>query len=202
MTKTLKSALAAIPFLLAVACGDSARRPAEAALKAAQAAAQTLTDEVASLAPEQTKAVRKGLDEAEGCIAKQDYEGALAAAKDLPAMAAKAVADAKAKKDELAKAAAQKATELQQAWADAQAKLPAKLAELKQQIAALSSAKKLPAGVTKDAVAKGKETVAQLEVALAKATEQAKTDAAAAGAGAKDLMAKAADVAASLGAKK
>jgi hypothetical protein len=198
MNKTIRFALAVVPLLLSVACTDANKAPAEAAVKAGDAAAQTLTDEVAKLAPDQTKAVRDGLAAAKDAIAKQDYKRALADAKDLPAMASKAVADAQAKKDELAKVAAQKAAELKQAWEDAQTKLPVAIADLKKQVAAYAKAKKLPKGITKDAVAQATQAVAELEAGLAKATEQAKTDVAAAGAAAKELTAKAAELAASL----
>jgi len=198
MNKTIRFALAVVPFLLTVACTDPNKAPAEAAVKAGEAAAQTLTDEVATLAPEKTKEVNDGLAAAKAAIAKQDYKGALAAAKDLPAMASKAVADAQAKQQALARAAAQKDAELKQAWKNAQSKLPAAIADLKKRVAALAKAKKLPKGISRGVVAKGKQTVAELEAGLAKAKELAKTDVAAASAAAKDLGAKAAELAASL----
>ena len=198
MNKTIQIAFAVVPFLLTVACTDPAKAPAQSAIRAGDGAVATLTDEVQKLAPEQVKTVKDALASAKSAAAKEDWKSALATAKDLPAAASEAVAAAKVKKEELEKAAAAKAVELKSAWEQAQAELPSKIGALKKQIVALSKAKKLPAGLTKYAVAKGKETVATLEAAYAKAAEQAKSDVEAAGAQAKELMAKAADMAASL----
>lgn len=202
MNQTLKTALAAVPFLLAVACTDPAKVPAQAAIQAAEGAVAALGDEVTQLAPDQVKAVKDGLAAAKAAAAKEDWKNALASAKDLPAAATKAASDAKAKQEELEKAAAAKAAELKAAWDAAQAELPGKIDALKKQVATLSKARRLPAGVTKDAVAKGKEAVASLEAAYATAAEQAKTNVEAAVAGAKDLQAKAAEALESLTPKK
>lgn len=201
MTKTLKPSLAAVALLLTVACTDPAKAPAEAALQAADAAISKLDGDVQKFAADQVKAVKDGFAAAKLAAEKQDWKGALAAAKDLPGAAAKAVADARAKKEELEKAAAAKAAELKAAYEEAQAQLPGKIEALKKQVAALSKAKKLPAGVTKDAVAKGKDAVAALEAGFAQVAEQAKSDVQAAGARSKELMAQAAEAAQALAKK-
>ncbi len=198
MKKTIQTAFAVVPFLLTVACTDPAKAPAQSAIRAGEGALATLTDDVQKFAPEQVSAVKDALASAKSAAAKEDWKSALATAKDLPAAASKAIADATVKKEELEKAAAAKAAELKSAWEQAQAELPSKIDALKAQIAALSKAKKLPAGVTKDAIAKGKETVATLEAAYASAAEQAKSNVEAAGAHAKELMTKAAETVASL----
>ncbi len=201
MNKTLKTALAVVPFLLTVACTDPAKAPAEAAIQAGDAAVATLTDEVAKFAPDQVKAVKDGLAKAKASAAAEKWNDALGAAKDLPATAAKAVADAKAKKAELERIAAEKLAAAKQAFDEAQAQLPAKIAELKKQVAALAKAKKLPKGVTKDAVAQAKTTLADVEAGAGKLADQAKTDVAAAAEGAKALLTKATETAASLAKK-
>jgi hypothetical protein len=104
MNQTIKIALAVVPFLLAVGCTDPNKLPAEAAIKAAETAAATLTGEVAKLAPEQVKAVQDGLAAAKAAVAKQDFKAARAAAEALPAKAAEAVAVAQKKLAELKKA--------------------------------------------------------------------------------------------------
>jgi hypothetical protein len=132
---------------------------------------------------------------------KEDWNGALAAAKGLPEAAQQAVAAAGAKKAELEKAAAEKAAQLKQAYEEAQAQLPGKIEELKKQVAALAKAKKLPKGMTKETVAQAKEAVASLEAGAGKLADQAKTDMAAAADGAKALLTKATETAATLGKK-
>lgn len=201
MTSKLKTALAVVPFLLAVACTDPAKAPAQAAIQAGDAAAATLTDEVAKYAPDQVQAFKDALAKAKSSAAAEKWGDALAAAKDLPATAQKAVAAAQAKKDALAKAAAEKLAAAKQALDEAQAQLPGKIEELKKQVAALSKARKLPKGVTKDAVAQAKATLASLEDGAGKLADQAKTDVAAAAEGAKALLVKATETAATLGKK-
>ncbi len=201
MNKTLKTALAVVPFLLTVACTDPAKAPAQSAIQAGEAAVATLTDEVGRYAPDQVKAVKDALAKAKASAAAEKWGEALTAAKDVPDAAAKAVAAAQAKKAELEKAAAEKAAALKAAFDEAQAQLPAKIAELKKQVAALAKAKKLPKGVTKQAVTQAKEAVASLEDGAGKLADQAKTDMAAAAEGAKALLTKATETAASLGKK-
>lgn len=197
MTK-LKTLLAVVPFLLAVACTDPAKAPAQAAIQAGEAAVATLTEEVTKFAPEQVQAVKDALAKAKASAAAEKWNDALAAAKDVPAAVSKAIADAKAKKAELEKAAAEKLAAAKAAFDEAQAQLPAKIAELKKQVAALAKTKKLPKGVTKDAVVQAKTAVAALEDGSAKLAETAKTDMAAAAEGAKALLTKATETAATL----
>jgi hypothetical protein len=201
MNKLMKTALAVVPFLLTVACTDPAKAPAQAAIQAGEAAVAQLGDEVNKFAPDQVKAVKDALAKAKASAAAEKWGEALAAAKDLPDAAAKAVAAAKAKKDELEKAAAAQAAALKQAFEEAQAQLPAKIDALKKQVAALAKSKKLPKGVTKETVAQAKTAVADLEAGAGKLADQAKTDMAAAADGAKALLTKATETAASLSKK-
>lgn len=185
MNKTLKIAIGVVPFLLSVACTDPNKLPAEAAIKAAEVAAATLTAEVEKLAPEQVKAFQDGLAAAKAAVAKQDWKGARAAAEPLPAAAQAAIAAAKAKAEELKKAFEAAGT----AVAD-------KVAAIKAKVEELAKAKKLPAGITKDAVKKAQEAVAALEPEIEKAKSAA--DVAAATAALKELAGKAAEIATSL----
>ena len=201
MRKTIQSLLATIPFLLAVGCVDAAKAPAESAIKAGEGAIASITAEVQKLAPEQSKAAADALASAKGAAAKEDWKSALAAAKDLPEMVKAAVAAAKAQAEAMERAAAAKLAEAKAAWAAAEKDLTAKIADLKKEVAKLSKSKNLPKGVTKAGVTKCKASVAELEVALTKAGEQAKTDVVAATASAKDLQVKAAEAASLLGKK-
>src|SRR5512133_2723112 len=109
MNKTIKTALAVLPFLLTVACTDPAKAPAEAAIQAADAAISGFSADVQKFAPDEVKAVKDGFAKANLAASKNDWNGALAAAKGLPEAARQAVAAAAAKKAELEKAAAEAA---------------------------------------------------------------------------------------------
>lgn len=112
LTIKAKALVAAGPFLLLVACSDpAAKAPAEAAIAAADAAISSFGADVQKFAPDEVKAVKDGFATAKLAAEKEDWKAALAAAKDLPAVAAKAAADAKAKKEELERAGAGKAPE-------------------------------------------------------------------------------------------
>lgn len=187
MNKTLKIALAVVPFLLTVACTNPDKLPAEAAIKAAEAAAATLGAEVAKYAPEQVKAFQDGLAAAKDAAAKQDWKTARAAAEGLAAKAAEAVAAAKAKLE-----ATQKELEAVTAQVGEQ------VAGLKAKVAELSRAKKLPAGITKDVLAKATAGIAEIEAAAEKIKAGAAEDAAGAQVSMTELFGKVAEIASSL----
>jgi colicin import membrane protein len=199
MNKLVKTLVAVLPFLVAVGCVDPAKEPAQIVIKAGEAAVANLTAEVEKLAPEQSKAARDALAAAKAAAAKDDWKGAHAIGKDVAMTVAQAVQTAKAKKAAFEQAAAAKAAELKAAWEQAQKDVPAKLEAMKKHLAKLAKSKKLPKGVTKDAVTKAKADVAELEVQFAKAAETAKADVQAAGAAAKDLVQRASATAASIG---
>ncbi|MGB8931119.1 MAG: hypothetical protein WCC48_07715 [Anaeromyxobacteraceae bacterium] len=187
MTKTLKLTLAVVPLLLAVACTDPNKLPAETAIKAAEAATATFTAEVTKFAPEQVKAFQDELAAAKAAVAKQDWKGARATAETLPAKAAQVVAAATAQKEAL-----QKAVEA------GVAKIGETLTAVQARVDELSKAKKLPAGITKDAVEKAKESAAELGAAAAKLKDEAGADVGAAAAKAAELAAKATELANSI----
>jgi len=199
MKPNWKSLVAVVPFLVAVGCVDPAKAPAEAVIKAGEAAVANITAEVEKLAPEQSKAAKDKLAAAKAAAAKEDWKGAQAAGKDVAMTAAEAVEAAKAKKAAIEAAAAAKVAELKAAWESAAKEIPAKLEAVKKQIAKLAKSKKLPKGVTKDTIKKAKGDVAVLQAEFAKLSETAKTDVQAAGTAAKDLMAKVAQLAAAVG---
>jgi hypothetical protein len=191
MTRTLRTALAVVPFVLAVGCTDAAKAPAEAAMSAAGSAVESLAGDAAKYAPEAVKAVQASYASAKELIAKQDYKGALAAAGDIPVRAKAALAAAAAKKDELVKA-----------WSELSASVPQMLSDLKARIATLSGAKKLPAGIDKAALATANEGVAAVESGWQKVTDLVKGgDYSAALAKGKELKAQAEDLLKSLAGK-
>jgi hypothetical protein len=193
----LKTLLAVVPFLLA-ACTDPNKAPAQSAIQAGDGAVATLTADVEKLAPELGKATRDALATAKAAAAKEDWKAALAIAKTVPESAEKAVAAAKAKKEEIEKAAAAKLAAAKAAYEQAQSELPKKIDALKKKIAAFAKAKKLPAGITKADVAKGKDRVTALEAGYKTVSEQGKLDVVAASASAQQLMAQADDATAAL----
>ena len=191
MNRKITLALALAPLLLLAACTDAAKAPAEAALKAGEAAMATITEEVTKLAPAQVQAAKDALASAKAMAAKQDYKAALAAAGEIPAKVKEAVAAAQAKKDEAAKALAA----AQKAFADATAALPGQVAAIKARLATLAKAKTLPKGITKATLAQGKTSYAALEDGWAKLKVRAETDLAGATADAGGLAKKATDLA-------
>ena len=189
MSRALKAAVVAVPFLFLVACTDANKVPAEAALKAAEEAVATLGAEAQKLAPEGVAAVQKTLASAKELVARQDYRGALDAASGIPAKVKEVLAQAAARKDEIAKA-----------FKDAAAKVPDMVAALKSRLGVLAQSKKLPKGIDKAVLAKANEGVAAIESGYARATEDFKGGKyAEAIAAAKDLQAKGAEIMKAIG---
>ena len=189
MSRALKAAVVAVPFLFLVACTDANKVPAEAAMKAAQDAVASLGPDVQKFAPEGLAAVQKALASAKELVAKQDYKGALDAASGIPAKVKEVVAQAAAKKDEITKA-----------FQDAAAKVPDMVAALKSRLGVLAQSKKLPKGIDKAVLAKANEGVAAIESGYAKATEDFKGGKyAEAIAAAKDLQAKGTEIMKAIG---
>ena len=164
MTRTWKTMAAALPLILAAACTDAAKAPAEAAMAAAGTAVDSLKGDAAKYAPDAVKSIQATYATAKDLVAKEDYKGALAAAQDIPAKA----------KEALAKAAAAKYA-LMKAWADAGGSVTKMIEAAGSRIAALASAKKLPKGMDKAALANAKAGLASLQSGLAAATEQFKS---------------------------
>jgi hypothetical protein len=191
MNRKTSLALALAPLLLVIGCTDAAKAPAEAALKAGEAAVASVTEEISKLAPVQVQAAKDALSGAKALAAKQDYKAALAAAGEVPGKVKEAAAAAQAKKDEAVRALAA----AKQAFVDATAALPEKISAIKAKLASLAKAKKLPKGITKATLTKGKAAVAELEDGLAKLKARAETDVNGALAEAGELQRKAADLA-------
>jgi hypothetical protein len=152
MRKMLALAAVVIPFALIVGCTDAAKAPAEAAMTAAGAAVASIPGEAAKFAPDAVKSVQASYASAKDLIAKQDYKGALALASDIPAKVKAALTAAAAKKDELLKS-----------WGELSAGIPEMVTSIKARLASLTSAKKLPKGIDKAAIAKANEGVAAIE---------------------------------------
>jgi hypothetical protein len=135
MLRTLRLAPVAVLAVL-VGCTDAAKAPADAAIKAGEAAIEGIRAEAAKFVPDQMKALDQTLAQAKDQFAKGEYKAALDSAKDLAQKAKDLGAAAAAKKDELVKA-----------WNDVSGNLPKMIEVIKSRTDILSQAKKLPAGM-------------------------------------------------------
>lgn len=134
MKKILSLLLIALFALSLGACGNKAKGPAEAALKAAEDALNAGKAEAMKYIPDQVASAEEALKQAKDLFQKGDYAGAASAAGAVAAKAKDLGAAAMAKKDELTKG-----------W-DEQAKLlPGMIGAIKSRVDILSKSKKLPA---------------------------------------------------------
>jgi hypothetical protein len=135
MKKLLKPMVLVVLVLFAVACG-SEKKPAEEAIKAAEAAINAAKGEAVKYIPDQVKSLEDGLAAAKEAFAKKDYKAALNAVKDLPGKAKDLAAAAAAKKEELTKV-----------WSEMSGGLPKMVEAIKSRVDILSKSKKLPANL-------------------------------------------------------
>ncbi len=153
MKKWLKPMMLMILVLFAAACASD-QKPAEEAIKAAEAAVNGAKVEAMKYVPDQVKGLEDGLKAAKDAFAKKDYKAAISAAKDLPAKA-----------KDLAAAAAAKKTELTKAWEEMSGGLPKMVEAIKSRVDILSKSKKLPASIDKakfDGIKAGLPEVTQI----------------------------------------
>ena len=98
MKKWLKPMVLMVLVVFAAACASD-QKPAEEAIKAAEAAIDSAKGEAVKYIPDQVKGLEDGLKAAKDALAKKDYKAVLSAAKDLPGKAKDLAAAAAAKKD-------------------------------------------------------------------------------------------------------
>jgi hypothetical protein len=201
MTKTLKLALILAPLALVAGCADKFKEPAEAAVKAAEGAVESLrSDEVTQFAGGPAKAVTDALATAKARLNAKEYEAALAAARDLPAR----VKDVVGQASQAAQAAAEaKKQAVAAAWQEASREASATLAAVHEKLNAFKKVKVLPKGFDKKKLTAAATKAAAVESDWAKAAEKAKAGAVEeATAFAKDLAARGRELASSLPALK
>jgi hypothetical protein len=157
MCSTAMGALVA--GLLVPACGSADKAPAEAAIKAAEAALTAVRSDAAKFAPDQLKPLDDGLAAAKANYEKGDYAAALGGAKDLAAKAG-----------DLSSAIAAKRAELTRTWADVSAGVPKMAEAIQSRVDILSQSKKLPAGLDKDKLEGAKAGLATLKQSWADAS--------------------------------
>jgi predicted small secreted protein len=165
MKKSSVWLLAALSAVLLFGC-NTQKGPAQQAVASAQAALDAVRDEAQKYAPEQLGGVEAKLSDMKGSFEKGDYAGVLAAAPAVTAAIA-SMKDAVAAKKEEAAAALAKAKD---DWGPASAAVPKMVDEIAKRVEALSKTKKLPKGVSKEAVAAAKTGLDTLKSTWADAT--------------------------------
>jgi predicted small secreted protein len=157
--------LAALAAVLLSGC-NTQKGPAEQAVASAQAALAAVRDDAQKYAPENLGGAEAKLADMKGSFEKGDYAGVLAAAPAVTSAIASLKDAAAAKKTE-AEAALAKAKD---DWGPASAAVPKMVEDLAKRVETLSKTKKLPKGVTKDAVAAAKTGLDSLKSTWADAT--------------------------------
>jgi hypothetical protein len=197
MTKTLRVALAILPLTLTIGCTDKFKAPAEAAVRAAEAAVDALkSDEVTQYAAGPAKAILDALADAKAKVAGKDYEAALKEAQGIPARVKDVVGQAAAAAQAALEA---KKAALTSAWQEASKATSEAFETIHAKLTALKKAKKFPKGFDKKALTAANTKAADLEAQWAKAAERFKAGAVEeATTLAKELAAKGHELAASL----
>lgn len=176
-------------MLVVAACGDGRKAVADAALAAIQSSYDAVKADAAKYVPDGTRRLEEALASARDTLAKGDYGKTIDKARDLAGQVGDLQAAIAARRAELAKA-----------WDDLQAKVPAAVEGLQKQIEALAKAKKLPDGVTRDAVDAARAAVPSLVASWDEATAAFKAaNLTEATAKARALKAKSGEIMASLG---
>ena len=157
--------LAALAAMLLVGC-NTQKGPAEQAVATGQAALDAVRDDAQKYAPEQLGGVEAKLSDMKGAFQQGNYAGVLAAAPGLTAAIASLKDAASAKKVEAEQALAKAKDD----WGPASAAVPKMVDEIAKRVETLSKAKKLPKGVSKDAVAAAKTALDSMKSTWAEAT--------------------------------
>ncbi len=139
--------LAALAAALVLGC-QSQKAPAEQAVASAETALAAVRDSAQKYVPDQLQAVETQLGTVKDNLAKGDYQGVLAAAPGLNAAIASLKDAAEAKKADAEAALAKARAD----WGPIGAEVPKLVAELDRRVAALSKSRRLPKGVTREAV--------------------------------------------------
>jgi hypothetical protein len=178
-----------------VIVGCSKKQPAEQAIAGVESALAPVKEVAQKYVPDQLQAVNAQIEAAKDSLGKGDYAAVIASAPKITSAIGDLKTAAAAKKDEV-EAALAKAKE---AWGPASADLPKMIDAIQRRVNSLSKSRKLPAGITKDALASAKSEVESLKSSLADATSAAGSgDFTAAMAKAQEIKAKATEIMQSL----
>lgn len=181
--------VALVAVVTFVACGDGGKAAAETATNALESAYEAVKTDAAQYVPDQAQSIDEAMTAVKETLSKGEFTKALA---DVQGLSAKVT--------ELGPAIAAKKAELTKAWEGLGAGMPGVVQGLQQQVETLSKARRLPAGVTKEALEAAKTAVPALSTSWEEAAAAFKsanlTDALAK---AQTVKAKAVDVMTSLG---
>ncbi len=159
MSKRLMLAALTIACCLALAACNTAKAPADAAIKAADEALAGVKADASQYVPDQLQSVEDALAAAKNNFQKGEYQKALDGAKDLAAQAKDLAAAVTAKKDELTKS-----------WQDMSGGLPGMVEAIQKRVDILSRSRRLPAGLDKDKFEAVKTSLAAITQTWAEAS--------------------------------
>lgn len=155
ITQSVRTSLAALVALVMavtfVACGDGGKAAAETAMSALETAYNAVKEDGAKYVPDQAKSIDDAMTAVKDTLAKGEFTKALT---DVQGLSAKVT--------ELAPAIAAKKAELTKAWEGLSAGMPGVVQGLQTQLETLSKARRLPTGVTKEALEAAKGAVPAL----------------------------------------
>lgn len=140
-------ALAGLVLAVALAAGCSQKEPAQTAIDAAETALVAVHEEAQKYIPKQYAEVKAELDAARGYFTEEQYVRAIDEVKDIPAKARALGAAAAAAREALA-------AELVVDWARLRDELPGRLAGLEGRLEELGKARRLPDGLSREALAR------------------------------------------------
>jgi len=121
--------------LFLAGCEDAAKTASDAAIKAADEGFTAIKGDAMKYVPDQAKSLSDSIDAAKAAFAKQDYAGALSAAKDLPG-----------KIKDLGPAAMKAKDELTAGWGGLSGGMPKMVADTEARVKTLTAQHKLPEG--------------------------------------------------------
>lgn len=162
MRMQFKFVTAFLAALVLAACGTQ-MEPAQKALAEVEAALAASGADAVKYAPQKVEEVNGKLAELKAAFEKKDYKAVVMGAPALLADAKALAAEAATKKDEYVKL-------LGEQWTKMSAALPQATTTIEARIAELKKARKLPEGVTKDAVAAAGPGLEQVKATWTEAT--------------------------------
>lgn len=176
--------------------GCSQREPAEKAIAGAETALSTVREAAQKYVPDQLQAVDAQIAAAKDSLAKGDYAAVVAAGPKITSAVGDLKNAASAKKTEVEAALAKAKDD----WGSMGADLPKAVDAIRSRVDVLSKSHRLPAGVTKEALASAKSSLDSLKANLDEATGAASSgDFTTAVAKGQELKAKAAELMKSIG---
>ena len=161
--RLLNLAFLAILAALVGACTNY-KEPAQAAITQAETALDAMSVDAQKYLPDKYKETQDAIDAAKALFEKNDYKGALAAAKDLPAKVTELGTEVKAAKD-------QAITALTDTWNSMSGDLPKMVDAIQSRVDMLSKSKKLPKNIDQATFDAAKSGLEEMKNMLSAATQ-------------------------------